>query len=74
MAEIKPIKRFLMFSGFDYSATGGWGDFTESYDTLDEARECWAVNSADWCHIVDGTLGVVVEEFSYGKWQHIGRF
>jgi len=33
------LKRFLIFGHDDYEASGGWGDFKGSYDTLDEAKQ-----------------------------------
>lgn len=59
------MKRYLIFSGLDYDACGGWGDFQEDADDLLQARErvqmyiaSFGVNSITnesrgWAHIVD---------------------
>ena len=49
------LKRFLLFSGHDYEARGGWRDLMGSFESLDmaenEAANC--MNHYDWYHIVD---------------------
>lgn len=56
------MKRYLCFAGEDYYPSGGWDDYVDSFDTLEEAvsflrsklstystlRQDWG-----WCHIVD---------------------
>ncbi|MGA9780033.1 MAG: hypothetical protein WBS33_17365 [Verrucomicrobiia bacterium] len=47
------LKRFLLFTYAAYYPGGGWGDFEDSYSTLEEARsalaeaeywpECWDI-------------------------------
>lgn len=32
------MKRYLLFGYSDYYPDGGWHDFIESFDTLDEAK------------------------------------
>ena len=34
------MKRFLVFGGEDYYPHGGWGDFIDSFDTIEEAKSC----------------------------------
>jgi hypothetical protein len=56
-------KRFLLFAGDWYYPTAFWGDFQDSYDTLDEAIEAWDENQKgeygqhDWGYIVDLETG-----------------
>ncbi len=38
LGEIMKTKRFILFSGFDYYPHGGWEDFHNSFDAIDEAR------------------------------------
>lgn len=33
------IKRYLVFDYSDYYPGGGWDDFVDSFDTLEEARK-----------------------------------
>lgn len=58
------MKRFAVFAGDVYYPCGGWNDYRESFDTLDEARRYvfnWACR-ADWWHIVDLTTREVVAQ------------
>lgn len=63
------MKRYLLFAGSTYYASGGWNDFVEDFDTYEEA---WAhyheANKEhaeqgrtypryDWGHAVDSTNG-----------------
>lgn len=66
-------KRFAIFAGYNHYPSGGWQDFQESFDTLDEAH-AYIVNKNsprseedwrgewdfDWCHIVDLTTRQIV--------------
>ncbi len=51
------MKRFLLFTGFNYYPSGGWDDFANSFDTAEEAKvvgEHFINNQCgDWAHIVD---------------------
>jgi hypothetical protein len=63
------MKRYVIFSGFNYEAIGGWNDYDSEWDSLDE---CLARVSAllktpvdsqglrDWAHIVDLRDGSIV--------------
>ena len=50
------MKRYLLFSGNDYYPTGGWGDFVDDFDTIEEA-EAYArkepLSEWQWWHIID---------------------
>lgn len=54
------VKRFAVFSGAQFYASGGWSDFQSSHATLAEARR--ASKPGDWWQIVDLTSGQIVEE------------
>lgn len=51
------LKRFLLFTGPTYYPCGGWGDFKESFDTEQEAKDYLLTNHKfdDWWEIVDTT-------------------
>ena len=48
-----PLKRYIVFSGPEYYPSGGWGDFRQSFDTLDEAKQWLDRYPADWKEIID---------------------
>ena len=52
------MKRYLVFAGADYYPSGGWGDFIDSFDDIDEARA--AAPDCDWQEVVDKDTGEVV--------------
>jgi hypothetical protein len=61
------MRRFLVFSGDKYYPSGGWGDYRDSADTLDEAIQLAngrfnlsPGQRCDWAHIVDTTIMEVV--------------
>lgn len=49
------IKRYLVFSGYQHYPGGGWDDFVESFDTIEEAEEYLNDRDlfGDWSQIVD---------------------
>lgn len=50
------MKRYLLFTGYNYYPSGGWDDFNSAWDTLEEAKDAGEVTvntGADWAHIVD---------------------
>lgn len=58
------MKRFLLFAGMEYYPNGGWGDFRNSFDTLEEAKReilVEIVQGNDWYQIVDGRTGEIVD-------------
>ena len=49
------MKRFLLFSGVNYYPRGGMGDFNDSFDTLEAARQRVQLASESWHKfVVDG--------------------
>ena len=56
------MKRYLLFGGGYYYPMGGWLDFEDSYDTIDEAKENLF---GDWCHLIDSQTGDLVEGVGY---------
>jgi hypothetical protein len=55
------MKRYLLFSGSNYYASGGWNDFREDYDTLEEAKEGLRIHQEQWWQIVDITTKTMVD-------------
>ena len=58
------MKQFLLFAGDHFYPSGGWGDFKNSFDTVEEAQEGAAdelAGNSDWWQIVDITTGKVVK-------------
>lgn len=53
-------RAFLLFAGDDYYASGGWKDFVDRYDTLDEARNAGIRDGCDWWHVVNIESGQIV--------------
>jgi len=47
------MKRYLVFKGDQYYPSGGWADFADSFDTLDDAFIALASWRQDWWHIID---------------------
>ena len=67
------LKRFLLFANVTYYAHGGWNDFVDSFDTIDDATkhamEYVDRLDLDWWHVVDSTTGqkVVISSGAYGS-------
>lgn len=57
------LKRFLYFNGYVYYPSGGWDDFKQSFDTLEEAKAHAAQWPGEWNHIVDLETGEVIESY-----------
>lgn len=58
------MKRYLLFAGSWYYPGGGWNDFVESFDTLEEAMEhpdAIQEEYTNWYMIVDSTDGQIVK-------------
>lgn len=52
------MKRYLLFAGSYYYPGGGWDDFIQSFDTLEEAMahpEAFQDDYVHWYMIVDST-------------------
>jgi hypothetical protein len=60
------MKRYLVFAGQEYYPSGGWDDFHDSFDDLEQARKAaneWVSDSGFyWWQIVDLTVGTIVAE------------
>lgn len=63
------MKRFLAFKGWDEArasgcdegGAGGWDDFVDNFETINEAKEILIQTPDwDWAQIVDLELGKVV--------------
>jgi hypothetical protein len=68
------MKRFLLFRGEQYYPRGGWHDFVDSFNTLEEARratfnvESWGWDfDTDWAMVVDSEFCTIVWRFDAGK-------
>ena len=65
------LKRFLLFANVTYYARGGWNDFVDSFDTIDDATNAVGRTrrDIDWWHVVDSTTGqkVVISSGAYGS-------
>ena len=46
------MKRYLLFCNEEYYPAGGMGDFSGSFDSVEEAKEK-AGSELDWAHIYD---------------------
>ena len=47
------MKRYLLFAGDDYYPKGGWRDFQDGFNTLEDALKGAANAKKDWWHVVD---------------------
>jgi hypothetical protein len=47
------MKRFLLFAGQTYYASGGFHDFVKSYDSREEACEVALSSNRSWWHVYD---------------------
>lgn len=58
------MKRFLLFGGDHFYARGGWVDFLDSYDTLEDAKDAGEATIDQWWnqwfHIVDASSFTIV--------------
>jgi len=56
------MKRFLLFSSDLYYPCGGFDDFINDFDDLDDAKrqaqKC--KKEWNWCHVVDGKIKEIV--------------
>ena len=54
-------KRYWLFGGVCYYATGGVHDLTGLFDSVAEAEaNVQAIDSSEWYHVVDITTGQIV--------------
>lgn len=58
--------RYIIFSNGYYYPIGGWEDFFDTADTLDEAKRIYeeALKVNDWAHVVDITNKKII----YNSW------
>lgn len=59
------MKRFLAFGGDSYYPSGGWRDFEDDFDDLEQAIQ--SVIHEDWFHVVDLETRTFVVEGRAGK-------
>lgn len=63
------MKRYLLFADYQYYPRGGWSDFKDSFDSLEEAfvhgrqKDSSGRKRFDWCHVVDTETWTV--EYNY---------
>jgi hypothetical protein len=51
------MKRFYLFAGYNYYPAGGWDDFNDSFDSVDEAIKIGKEHPGDWYHVIDSQTG-----------------
>jgi len=63
------MKRFLVFSSYNYESSGGWKDILGDADTLEEAEDMGraVLHHHDWWHVVDIQEQRVVSDSWYGR-------
>jgi hypothetical protein len=51
------MKQYLLFAGMTYYPSGGWKDYVESFDSIEEAEARYRADYEDeyynWYHVVD---------------------
>lgn len=58
---ILAMKRYAVFSYEHYYPGGGWNDFENSFDTVDEARDFKVLPSSEYKQIIDLQTGEEIE-------------
>lgn len=60
------MKRYLLFAGEAYEASGGWLDFVSDHDYPHEAdaaaRELFDSGGCQWFHVVDTDSGKIIQD------------
>lgn len=56
------MKAFIVFAGSTYYPSGGWSDFSGTFDTRDEGLVHVAITRLDWWQIVETSTMQVVSE------------
>lgn len=64
------MKRYLLFVMAGYYPSGGWGDFVDDYDTLEEARVRASNAGLDYYQIVDSECK---DEIEFGTPQELKK-
>jgi hypothetical protein len=69
------MKRYFLFYGDNYELGGGFNDFIDSFDSLDEAKEFFLNHEKEngydhfWCQIVDSHQDFkVISEYYNNNW------
>lgn len=57
------MKRYVLFAGFNYEASGGWWDFVTSSNSKKYLKQKAKKSRTDWHHIVDLEVGKIVAEY-----------
>jgi hypothetical protein len=66
------MKRYLLFLGWDYYPSGGWGDFVGDYDDPNEAFN--DASKGDEGLLVEGERGSQAQEWGFkirSGWRHV---
>lgn len=60
------MKRYLIFAGDRFYPSGGWKDFKQSCETVEDALVCLIDvlmnDGADWYQIIDSVTAEIVKE------------
>ena len=59
------MRRFWLFGGNDYYATGGFHDFIGSFNTLDDAVKEGETRSVEWWHVFDSESQEIAGQSEY---------
>ena len=58
------MERYALFCGMNYYPSGGWGDFEQSFGSVEESED-YILNMSskpDWWQIIDLTTGKEVAQ------------
>ena len=47
------MKRYMLFSGYNYYPSGGMNDFCGSFNTIEECEVKIKMSCNDWFHVYD---------------------
>ena len=60
----KELKRYYIFVGATHYPSGGWDDFKDSKDTIEEAgafmEGCVMADALKWAHVYDSETGEIL--------------
>jgi hypothetical protein len=59
------MKRYLLFLVWESDSLGGWHDFKDSYESIEDAMKD---AGRDYGHIVDTQTGTIVRNYDYDEW------
>ena len=63
--------KYLLFAYYGYEAGGGWNDFIDSFDTVEDAKRAFETNLCDGAHnahIVEASSRKYKMIWDYGRW------